>query len=380
MRTTDDGRDTGHHGALLEAACAYWHDRGLPTASGQVVTAPGPPLLLLALLAAATPEGGGILLTRPAAAWHALPARLLGRPPHRVPVPADCGGLPDPFVLLETVRWARSTGDDPRVLVLSVADDPTGTVAPPELLHEVCEAAAEEDLLVVSDESGRDASHDPHDTVLVSPAEICAAEDAGRADSVVVLTAAGGTPPADGTEEGAAGLARFPGTARGRTLAGQVRAVLHALGTSLPAGAARAAADALAAHTGTGERDAAGGRTDGVLARALHDAVVAHGGLCRPPQAGHHVYADLEPVRRSLATHGVEDGARLEAELVRLLGPGAAAGHRFGDDPGALRVRLSTRLLAGADRPQAPDPLRAPHVRHALEALRHHLGRLTATG
>lgn len=378
MRHTDQDRQVEHDGALQEAACTYWHARGLHTGPGQVVAAPGLPLLLLALLASADPKGGGVLLTRPAADWHELPARLLGRTPYRVPVPAECGGAPDPFVLLETVRRARSAGDDPRVLLLSVADDPTGTVAPPELLHEVCEAAAQEGLLIVSDESGRDTSHDPHDTVIVSPAEICGAATAGHTDAVVVLTGTAGSRPPDGTGEPAAGLARFSGSSRGHTLAREVRAVLSALHAHLPAAAARAAADALAEPPATRERRAADARTEGELARALHDAVVGAAGLCRPPQTGRHVYADLEPLRRALAAHGIEDGAGLAAELVRRLGPGADGGHRFGDEAGALRVRLSTRLLAGADHPLAPDPLRAPHVRYALDTLRTVLAELTA--
>ena len=31
-------------------------------------------------------------------------ARLLGRPSYHVPTPAECGGVPDPYALLETVR------------------------------------------------------------------------------------------------------------------------------------------------------------------------------------------------------------------------------------------------------------------------------------
>lgn len=397
MRRTDHDRPDGAHrgirsdghggpnggphvAALREAACAYWHRRGLHTGPGQVVAAPGVPLLLLALLAAADRAGGGVLLTRPAADWYELPVRLLGRTPHRVPVPAECGGVPDPFVLLETVRRARSAGDDPRVVLVSVADDPTGTAAPPELLHEVCEAASEEGLLVISDESGRDTSHDPHDTVVVSPAEMLGA---GHADSVVVLTGIAGKPPsaagvAGEAAEPAVGLARFPDTSRGHTLAREVRTVLNALHARLPAAAAEAAAEALAESPQVRERRAADARTQGALAAALHEAVTGAGGLCRPPQSGWHVYADLEPVRRSLAAHGVEDAATLEAELVRRLGPGVTGGHRLGDDAGALRVRLSTVLLTGVDEVAAPDPLRAPRVRHAVAALRAVLASLTA--
>ncbi|MYR60760.1 pyridoxal phosphate-dependent aminotransferase, partial [Streptomyces sp. SID625] len=74
--------------------------------------------------------------------------------------------------LLETVRRVRAEGGDPRLLVLSVADDPTATVAPPELLHQTVEAAAGEGLHLVADETWRDTVHAPHGTVLLSPAEM----------------------------------------------------------------------------------------------------------------------------------------------------------------------------------------------------------------
>ncbi|MCZ9338598.1 pyridoxal phosphate-dependent aminotransferase, partial [Streptomyces sp. TRM76130] len=85
---------------------------------------------LLALTAAV---GGDVLVPRPCAAWWAPYARLLGRPVFHVATPAECGGVPDPYALLETVRRVRAEGGDPRLLVLSVADDPTGTVAPPDV-------------------------------------------------------------------------------------------------------------------------------------------------------------------------------------------------------------------------------------------------------
>ncbi|MCF6526508.1 hypothetical protein HOY81_26065, partial [Streptomyces sp. JJ36] len=134
---------------------------------------------------------------------------------------------------------------------------------------------------------------------------------------------------------------------------------------------------------------AAAARTHGVLAAALHGAVTGAGALCRPPHTGRHLYADLEPARPALAAHGIRDAAGLEAELVRRLGPGADGGHRFGDDPHALRVRLSTRLLipaaatatadedtAGAALAEPPDP-GSDAVRAALDRLRAALVALT---
>ncbi|UGY94393.1 aminotransferase class I/II-fold pyridoxal phosphate-dependent enzyme [Streptomyces gobiensis] len=372
MQSTHPDTSDTTAAALATAACGYWHRRGLPTAPGQVVAAPGAPVMLLALLAA-TGAGGvrggsGVLLPRPSAAWYAPQARLLGRPLHPVPVPAECGGVPDPFALLETVRRVRAGGGDPRVLLLSVADDPTGTAVPPELLHEVCEAAADEGLLIVSDESWRDTSHDPHDTVIVSPAEML--HSAGTdADWVVVLVGLGAALLPPGLP---AGIARFPGTDQGRVLGDAVREVLDTLHTELSHPVAEAAAEALTEPAALREQRAATARTHGAYATALQHAVTEAGALCRPPHAGRQLYADFEPLRSDLAARGIEDAATLEAELVVRLGPFVMGGHRFGDDPHALRVRLSTEVLARG----APTP---PEGSGVLDGVRSALTELTAT-
>ncbi|MEE1941922.1 aminotransferase class I/II-fold pyridoxal phosphate-dependent enzyme [Streptomyces sp. TRM 70361] len=348
------------------AACGYWRRRGLPTAPDQVVAAPTAALLLLALLAAC--EGGdgtgcGVVLPRPGPEWHAAQARLLGRPLHRVPVSAECGGVPDSFALLETVSRARAAGGSPRLLLLSVADDVTGTAAPPELLHEACEAAAQEGLLVVGDESLRNAFHDPHGTVPVSPAEILHGTGTGTgtgpdggtdgggvrpgpaAESTVVLVDLGADPDPGPCPGSRAGVARLPATAAGRELAERTRTVLAALGAALSGPAAAAAAGILAEPEPLREHRAAANRAHGTLAAALHRTLTRAGAVCRPPQAGRHLYPDFEALRPGLAARGVTDALRLEAELVRRLGPYALGGHRFGDDPHALRVRLSTDVL-----------------------------------
>ncbi|MGH3313790.1 MAG: aminotransferase class I/II-fold pyridoxal phosphate-dependent enzyme, partial [Streptomyces sp.] len=123
----------------------------------------------------------------------------------------------------------------------------------------------------------------------------------------------------------------------------------------------------------------AAARAHGVLGAALHAAFTEAGALCRPPRVGRHLYADLEPVRPRLAAHGIEDAAGLEAELVRRFGPYASGGHRFGDDPHALRVRLSCDLLTGggfgARAPAAP--LEALGVGRALDSVRSAVTELT---
>ncbi|MET8504991.1 aminotransferase class I/II-fold pyridoxal phosphate-dependent enzyme [Streptomyces sp. NPDC004787] len=351
---------------LREAAAGYWWRRGLRTHARDVVAAPGAPPLLLALIAA---HGGDLLLPRPCPAWWTPQARLLGRPAYHVPTPAECGGVPDPYALLETVRRVRAEGGDPRLLLLSVADDPTATVAPPEILREACEAAVAEGLHIISDETWRDTVHRPQDTVLLSPAEMCP-------DDVTVLTdLAGALAPAAWP----CAVARFPPAAASRAdRYGDPRArtldILTALGALVPGPFAPAAAHALDEPEDVTVRARLTAHAHGGIAAAAHRAVLAAGALARPPQAGRHLYADLGPLRAGLAARGVTDSLELENHLTARLGTPVPGGHRFGDELGALRVRFDTAGFLGpteADRMAtltAARPAELPHVAAALTA------------
>ncbi|MFE2643870.1 aminotransferase class I/II-fold pyridoxal phosphate-dependent enzyme [Streptomyces nigra] len=353
----------GGGAALLEAACGYWDRRGLPTAPEQVVAAPGAPALLLALTAAL---GGDVLVPRPCAAWWAPYARLLGRPVFHVPTPAESGGVPDPYALLETVRRVRAEGGDPRLLVLSPADDPAATVAPPEVLHEALEAATGEGLHLVSDETWRDTVHAPHETVLLSPAEMLP-------DRVTVVTDLAGAHLPTGWP---AAVARFPAGAAGDGLHARVLDVLTALGARVAGPVALAAGYALTEPEPVTARITATVRLHARLAAVAYAVAVDAGAVARPPQAGRHLYVDLGPLRAGLSGHDVGDAQDLEDFLAGRLGMPAPGGHRFGDALGELRVRLSTgALLSGTDEERAecltsPTPLELPHVRRALTHLK----------
>ncbi|MDH2391996.1 aminotransferase class I/II-fold pyridoxal phosphate-dependent enzyme [Streptomyces sp. HNM0663] len=347
---------------LREAACAYWQRRGLRTRPEEVAAAPGAQPLLFALIAA---YGGDVLMPRPCPAWWTPQARLLGRPAYHVPTPAECGGVPDPYALLETVRRVRAEGGSPRLLLLSVADDPTATVAPPETVREACEAAVGEGLHIISDETWRDTLHRPHDTVLFSPAEMWPEE------VTVISDLAGALAPAAWP----VAVARFPHTGRAAARRARTLDILTALGAEAAGPVAAAAAYALGEPPPVAERAVRAAALHARIAAAVHRAVLGSGALARPPQAGRHLYADLGPLRAPLAERGVTDSMELEEYLTRRLGTPAPGGHRFGDELGALRVRLATGPLLGVSHDQrcesltTPAPLELPHVADALRIL-----------
>ncbi|MET9480304.1 aminotransferase class I/II-fold pyridoxal phosphate-dependent enzyme [Streptomyces sp. NPDC006638] len=357
-----EAEPVGGSAVLREAACGYWGRRGHRVRAEDVVAAPGAPLLLFALLAAL---GGDVLMPRPCPAWWVPQVRLLGRTAYSVPTPAECGGVPDPYALLETVRRVRAEGGDPRVLLLSPADDPTGTVAPPELVAEACEAAVAEGLHLVSDETWCDTPHAPHGTVLFSPAE-------RRPDDVTVLyDTVGALLPAAWP----AAVARFPATPAGAARRTDTLDILTALGAFVAGPVGAAAAYALDEPGPVADRVRAAAALHGRVAAAAHRLVLSSGALSLPPEAGRHLYADLGPLRERLAAHGVTDSLELEDHLSHRLGTPVPGGHRFGEAPDTLRVRLSTGPLLGTTPEErwesltAPDPLALPHVAEALDRL-----------
>jgi aspartate aminotransferase len=339
---------------LLKAADGYWSRRALPGDAAHVLAAPGAEQLLLAVLAA---SDGDPVLARPAAAWQAPVVRLLGRRVHTAPTPAEGGGVPDPVALMETVRRARADGGDPRLLVLAAADDPTGTVTAPELLHETCEAAAEAGLLIVSDETYSDTLHH-RETVLLSPAEMLP-------EHTVVLTDLGATLVPAGVP---AALARFPDTVHGTSWRQRAADVLAALRAVLPAPVAAATAYVLGEPPEVAAHSAAANRLHARTAAAAYRAITEAGASCRPPRAGFQLYPTAGPA-------GSNAALQVEQQLSAALGRPVPGGHRFGDDPQEPRVRIDTGVLLGRTEAErraaftAADPAAVRHVAAGLAAL-----------
>ena len=120
---------------LRKAVAGYFGRRRLPTEASTVVTAPGSKPLLYALMLALP---GDLVLPRPAWVSYEAQARLAGKRVTRVPIPDEAGGVPDPDLLEDAIAAARGRGEDPRTLLLTVPDNPTGTVAPQDVLERVC--------------------------------------------------------------------------------------------------------------------------------------------------------------------------------------------------------------------------------------------------
>lgn len=353
---------------VRRSVAGYFARRGLPTEADQVVVAPGSKPLLMALQLAVP---GDVLLPRPAWNTYGPQAEYAGKRVFGAPVPAVCGGVPEPDALRATLRRARADGHDPRLLVLTLPDNPTGTLAPPALVRELAVFAREEELVIVSDEIYRDIVHDPVATPFLSPAEV--------APERTVVTS--GLSKTLGLGGWRIGVARFPAGETGARLRDAVVSVASEVWSTLAGPMQQVAEYAFAEPPEITERLRAGARLHGAVAREVHRIAVGAGALCRPPAGGFYVYPDFEPLRDTLTRRGVTGSAALARRLLDESGIVVLAGHLLGDDPRALRFKAATSLLYGDDKQQqealeSDDPVRLPHIAGRLDRIAEGFARL----
>lgn len=352
------------------AAAGYFTRRGLPTDPDDIVIAPGSKALLYALLSVLP---GDVVLPRPSWVSYAAQAALRGKHVEWVDIPPDTGGVPDPEALRERLAAARRAGRDPGVLVLTLPDNPTGSVAGPDAVAAVCQVAAAEGLAVISDEIYRDLVHDAG-TTLTSAAEFYP-ERTYITNGLSKSLALGGW---------RTGFLRTPANAEGRQVRTEIIGLASEVWSGIAAPLEPVLEHALAEPPAVRERIDHSRRLHGAVARSIHAAFVAAGATCRPPEAGFYLYPDFATQRARLAERGIDDGPSLSRYLLREHGIGVLPGSAFGDDPDALRLRVTTSLTYGHDHTQqlsalaGPDPLTTPHVAACLARLSHALGELTA--
>ncbi|WP_232376337.1 pyridoxal phosphate-dependent aminotransferase [Amycolatopsis aidingensis] len=338
------------------AAAGYFSRRGLPTEADRVLLAPGSKALLFALLSVLP---GDVVLPRPCWVSYAAQATLAGKQVIDVPIPAEVGGVPEPQALDTALAEARAAGTEPGVLVLTVPDNPTGTVAGPELIEQVCAVADRHGLVVISDEIYRDLVHEGG---VHSPAAVLG-------NRTVVTAGLSKNLALGGYRIGFARLPDGPGATRLRT---ELVGMASEVWSSVPAPMQEVAAYALAEPPEVREHIERSLRLHRTVTGAVHREFLAAGASVRAPRAGFYLYPDLESWRGN----GFSTGKQLTEHLLNRHGVGVLPGAEFGDDPGALRFRVATSLLYGTSAEQrwtalrSEDPLACEWIAEALTHLR----------
>jgi aspartate aminotransferase len=352
--------------SLREAAAGYWDRRGLPTDAADVICGPGSKPLLYGLLLAL---GADVAVARPSWVSYAAQAAMTGARAHFVPTPPGQGGVPDPALLDEAVTAARADGRRIGSVVVTLPDNPTGTLASPATVQALCEVAAEHDLVIISDEIYSDLVHHPA-AWFSSPAALAP-------ERTIVTTALSKSLAVGGWR---IGVARLPGAALAGHAAPQLdglRERLLSIGSeiwSAPSGPIQqAGAYAFGEPPELVERVARSRRLHATVARAVAARFSAAGVAGPVPRAAFYLYPDFGPWRDTLrARHGVSTGQDLAALLLERYGAGVLPGSAFGEQAEALRLRVATGLLYGGHDEQreaalaSPDPLAMPWIESAL--------------
>lgn len=352
---------------LRGAAAGYWRRRGLPADPGLVVAGPGSKPLLYGLLLAI---GGDVVVPRPSWVSYAAQARLMGAEPIFVATPPGEGGVPDPEALRAAVTLERAAGRVVRCVVVTLPDNPTGTLARPETVRRVCEVARELDLIIIADQIYRDLVFD-QSTDYPCPSRYAP-------ERTVITTALSKNLALGGWRIGVALLPEALCAVRDR-----LAAVASEIWSSTSGPTQQAAAWAFAEPPEVIERVAASRRLHERTVRAMAERFTAAGARVARPQGGFYLYPDFEDLRESL---GVRTSAEFAALLLARYGMGVLPGSAFGDPPEALRLRVAISLLYGETDEQraaaldAEDPVALPWIAAALDRASEVLTDLTAGG
>jgi aspartate/methionine/tyrosine aminotransferase len=337
---------------LREAAAGYFRRRGIAADSDQIVCGPGSKPLLFAVMLAL---GGDVVLPRPSWVSYAVQAELGGVRPLFAATRPDEGGVPDPEELTAQVTQARSQGRDVRSVILTIPDNPTGTLALPGTVERLCRAARDLDLTIISDEIYRDLVFD-YDHDFPSPSRYAP-------ERTVITTGLSKNLALGGWR---VGIAWVPDLELRRRLL----AVASNIWTAPSGPIQHAAAYAFREPPEITEYVAASRRLHATVVTAMAARLTQAGIPTPPPKAAFYLYPDFEPLRPDLQ-------AKTSTELTRLLieqhGVAVVPGSAFGDKPQDLKVRIATSLLYGRGDAQrgialmSPEPTRLPWIAAALD-------------
>ncbi|WP_395298437.1 aminotransferase class I/II-fold pyridoxal phosphate-dependent enzyme [Kitasatospora hibisci] len=260
------------------------------------------------------------------------------RPAPERPHPARPGRRPRPRRPARGRHHRPRHRTQPRSVVVTLPDNPTGTIAHPDTLHRLAQAARDLDLVIVSDEIYCDLVYDTPAGPAVSPA-------AHAPERTVVTTGLTKNLAVGGWRTG---IAHLPDSALGRALHTRLTAVASQLWSSTTAPVQDAAAYALTEPPEILAYVAA--------ARRLHESVVrqaarhftAAGAQVEPVRSTCYLYPSFEPLREHLhAAHGITGATQLATHFAQHHGVGLLPGTAFGDSDDLLRVRTATSQIYG---------------------------------
>ena len=356
--------------ALREAAAGYWGRRGLPTDPDAVICGPGSKALLYGLVAAI---GGDIAVTQPSWVSYAAQASLAGVTAHLIP---GSSGVPDAMALTRAVLAARARHRPIRAVIITLPDNPTGTLAAASHVRAVCAVAERYDMVIISDEIYRDLVYDD-EPEFETPCSF-------TSERTVVTSGLSKSLALGGWR---LGVARLPDGQLGQELRGRLLAIGSEIWSAPANPIQHAAAYAYGEPAVLTDYIGQSRRLHAAVARAVADRFATAGANVQRPQAAFYVYPDFGPLADLLmARYEVTSDDGLADLLLRRYGVGVLPASAFGEQAGRLRLRVATAMIYGETEEQrrmalaADDPCALPWIAAALGRLEEVLTDLVGLG
>ncbi|HEY1625750.1 MAG TPA: pyridoxal phosphate-dependent aminotransferase [Streptosporangiaceae bacterium] len=354
--------------ALREAAAGYWSRRGLPTDPDAVICGPGSKALLYGLVAAI---GGDIAVTQPSWVSYAAQASLAGVTAHLIP---GTSGVPDAMALTRAVLAARDRHRPIRAVIITLPDNPTGTLAAASRVRALCAVAERYDLVIISDEIYRDLVYDDG-PAFETPCSF-------TSERTVVTSGLSKSLALGGWR---LGVLRLPDGQLGHELRGRLLAIGSEIWSAPANPVQHAAAYAYGEPGVLTDHIARSRRLHAAVAHAVADRFAAAGASVPRPQAAFYVYPDFSPLADALMRrYEVNTDEGLADVLLHRYGVGVLPASAFGEQPWRLRLRVATAMLYGETDVQresalaADDPCALPWIAATLDRIDEVLAHLTS--
>ena len=327
---------------LRDAAAGWWTRRGIATEGAQVVAGPGSKPLLFAIFEAL---GGPVLLPRPSWVSYAAQNRILGHEHHLIPTLPGQGGVPDPAAVDRRASELAAAGTPATAVLVTIPDNPTGTVAAPQTVRDLCQVADRHGLVVISDEIYLDLVHDERE--VLTPGTVLP-------DRTITTTGLSKNLAVGGWR---IGVARFPSELE------DVRHHLVDVASEVWSAPARpvqaASAWAFTEPPALVEHIQASRTLHAHVTRAVAEVFLAAGAQVPPPSGGFYLYPDLGPLRDHLVGSGIRTAPQLSHALLERHGVATLPGTAFGELEEVLALRVAVPMLYGTDDDQRWEALRS---------------------
>ncbi|HLH63338.1 MAG TPA: aminotransferase class I/II-fold pyridoxal phosphate-dependent enzyme [Ktedonobacteraceae bacterium] len=317
--------------ALRQAIAAYLtRTRGVEFSAEQVVVGPGSKPLLYALLHILD---GDMLLPVPSWVSYAPMAKLAGRRVIRVATEAEDHHRLSPEALSQAMDQARREGANPRILIVNTPSNPTGSMFDRTTVEALASWCEEAGVTLISDEIYAELAHGWREHI--SPARF-------YPDGCIVT---GGLSKAFSAGGWRLGYAVLPATVAGKAAMNALRALASEIWSSAATPIQEAALLAFMPDASMEQYVRHSALIHAYVAAQLYDTLFQLGMPCPRPAGGFYLYPDFSPWRVALLECGVRTSQELASYLLEEWDIATLPGTVFGEEPEALRLRLSTSLL-----------------------------------